>query len=401
MCMVELPTTTYFFSHMALHDNPRKASIPCIWSKCSSRFRYARNAKKHFKNTHNKIASKNTNVVKLIDRDIVLQCELGSCFGKLVNGEMPFMSHLSKHLDSNEKVKCPFEKCDKDFNMKTSFKAHISRQHRHHGFRKFKSHLLVSSARPTALGPQPVGAGEVPSGGPDDNPDGLDDEPGGPDDAPGGPDDAPGGPDDDSDVEMSIDGQEQKRDIGDSIFLSLVDFYNFLGNVLCIGYINVQFVAEKIHSVVELNCRLLEAILKEECPANYTRIVHRLRNEDVLRNSHLPKGQGQSGIKSLFSEYERNRHIEEMMTHVPPKQIALNPGRPKNETKTIQYVPIVETLKVLLEDPTYKEQARREAELMRQAEDSPYLGDLKNGFVFRDNKFFRENPDAIPIVLYR
>jgi len=40
------------------------------------------------------------------------------------------LSHLRSHLAKGELVRCPFEKCDKNFSLRSSFTAHVSRNHR-------------------------------------------------------------------------------------------------------------------------------------------------------------------------------------------------------------------------------------------------------------------------------
>ena len=62
-----------------------------------------------------------------------------------------------------------------------------------------------------------------------------------------------------------------------------------------------------------------------------------------------------------------------------------------------QYVPLTESLKVLLQDETY----------IKQQESDPYypedgqLKDARDGEGIKNNPFFKANPGAVPLLLFQ
>ena len=64
--------------------------------------------------------------------------------------------------------------------------------------------------------------------------------------------------------------------------------------------------------------------------------------------------------------------------------------------KCYEYIDIKQTLKNILEDPSYIEQELEDPYLHSEG----IVKDLRDGSVYRNNRFFQENRDAIPIILF-
>ena len=60
---------------------------------------------------------------------VQLKCSL-NFFSREYSDVKGFMSHLSGHIQEGLTVSCPFDGCNKNFNVKTPFSSHISRNHR-------------------------------------------------------------------------------------------------------------------------------------------------------------------------------------------------------------------------------------------------------------------------------
>ena len=78
----------------------------------------------------------------------------------------------------------------------------------------------------------------------------------------------------------------------------------------------------------------------------------------------------------------------------PQTLLLSSPDRQIKES--YQYVPIAESLKVLMEDETF----------LRQRMNDPYhhdpnvIQDVRDGDCFRTNQFFMDNPEAVPLILF-
>ena len=66
-------------------------------------------------------------------------------------------------------------------------------------------------------------------------------------------------------------------------------------------------------------------------------------------------------------------------------------GRPKD---SFHYIPILESLKILVEDETFQRN------LTPHEDGSELLRDVKDGFVYRNSEFFTQNPEALCLLLY-
>ena len=98
----------------------------------------------------------------------------------------------------------------------------------------------------------------------------------------------------------------------------------------------------------------------------------------------------------LEKETKRIRYINETFNHTEPETVYLptNLGEPK---ESYQYVPIRNSLKILLEDETFIDQKLNDPYFP----ESQVYKDVRDGENFKRNEFFRQNPDAVPIMLFQ
>ena len=105
-------------------------------------------------------------------------------------------------------------------------------------------------------------------------------------------------------------------------------------------------------------------------------LIAKLSNDDPFTKAR----------SELKSERKRLQYVKESFDYTPPET-----------GETYQFVPIVKTLKVLLEDQTY----------LKQKEDDPYFPedavykDVRDGEFFKTNKFFIDNPEAEAILIFQ
>lgn len=96
--------------------------------------------------------------------------------------------------------------------------------------------------------------------------------------------------------------------------------------------------------------------------------------------------------KELETESSRKNFICSSFPYVKPVTIRLGPGK----SDIMHYVPIKDSLKNLLEDQSF----------IDQRNEDPYyfepniIKDIRDGSCFKENEFFRVNPDALPLIAF-
>jgi hypothetical protein len=119
-------------------------------------------------------------------------------------------------------------------------------------------------------------------------------------------------------------------------------------------------------------------------------LVENVQAADIFMNAHKP-----SDITPyhLGTEYHRLKYIDETMPFIPARPISFNPDAPRAQQSVGHYVPIKSTLEMILSDKTYQDQ-------VNCGTDCECFASVFSGTCFKTNKFFQDNPSAIPIILY-
>jgi hypothetical protein len=117
----------------------------------------------------------------------------------------------------------------------------------------------------------------------------------------------------------------------------------------------------------------------------------------VLENSEDPFTRAQ---EELSSEFKRSKFMEENFKFVKPLEIVLNKEEVKNGARKdcVHYVPIIEAIKVLVEDESYNKVITMAEE--DDIHNENILKDVRDGIAYKQNLYFRENPDALAIMMY-
>jgi hypothetical protein len=119
-------------------------------------------------------------------------------------------------------------------------------------------------------------------------------------------------------------------------------------------------------------------------------LVDKVQAANLFLQAHKPSD---NRSYHLGSEYHRLKYIEELMPYISAVPIVFNPEAPRSQKCVGHYVPIKSTIEQMLNDATYKEQASR-------SEECDCIAGVFSGSCFKSNKFFVENPTAVPILLY-
>ena len=123
---------------------------------------------------------------------------------------------------------------------------------------------------------------------------------------------------------------------------------------------------------------------------NELEAVHR----DLIEKDPFMKAQ-----EMLATETARKKFVCENFPYIEPREIVLNSEEvDRGKLKEIvHYIPIKETLKTIYGDKTYQEVLRKANSVEKT---SDCLQDITDGFIFQNSDYFRNNPSALPLILY-
>ena len=144
--------------------------------------------------------------------------------------------------------------------------------------------------------------------------------------------------------------------IGEVFMMAYCDFLNRLTNYQFIPQSSVQLISEEYLKnylkANEVKTSVLRSSLLKNVPGiSEVDIIKVL--EDVAENDAFLKAQ-----RSLDSEYKRIKFLKENFTYVKPVEIVFNSKEVKDgkETKaSMHYIPVVQTIKNLVQDSTFME----------------------------------------------
>jgi hypothetical protein len=96
--------------------------------------------------------------------------------------------------------------------------------------------------------------------------------------------------------------------------------------------------------------------------------------------------------EEFSSYYKINKHLISSPLYIAPKQYKLLPNE-QGDVPTFQYIPIIETVKLLVNDQDFK--------LLSQAPTPEgCFYDVKDGTAWKENSYFKDNPEALSGQLY-
>ena len=127
LCQFRSTSVAGYACHFRIHRNIPHFRFPCAFSTCIRTFCTYSAFKSHVFRDHNKATRSATLTIRAHINN--LQCNDTLC-NKKCSSKEELLSHLCNHIKTGESVRCPYEYCNKFFNVKKTFRSHISRNHR-------------------------------------------------------------------------------------------------------------------------------------------------------------------------------------------------------------------------------------------------------------------------------
>ena len=190
-----------------------------------------------------------------------------------------------------------------------------------------------------------------------------------------------------------VDDSDQEDDDGQDIFTkALAMTFNTWANVKNIAHSTVSLIVSEVFNSyqqgVDVTKKKVKKLLANEGidVSEVDKLLEELDDDPFMR-----------ARVDLESEAKRKKFILTSFENVKPVTVRLNKDRVGVKPETMQYIPIKQTLKLLLEDESYNKQKREDPYFHEPG----VIKDVKDGKNFRNNKFFLENPTAVPLLFFQ
>jgi hypothetical protein len=365
ICSFATGVVQQYVVHYRSHRHLYNFRFPCRINGCINTFATYAAFRTHIYRQHDS-AGKRASVSRFRDLATKLTCDLNFC-GESFNGLAEFLVHLKSHLKRGDTVKCPFDKCVKQFSKNASFTAHLSRNHRFRSVESIRSCYIASS----------------------------------------------------SSTENENDIMQNVNDVVDNCTLECDDsntsvctcdddddlpvhyaetvgrFYLMLQGKLLVPAKTIQKIVEEMSTIHDLGQENLMKNLQRVLASNgmtedqSTRVIKDLSVHDLFKQLHDLK----SG--TLRSVHMRKKFFQSKFSYIEPVAIKLGRNSYANDV-WYHYVPIKESLCILLQDSSVREQIDNPLPV-----EDGVLQDLADGSVCKTNVLFCENRNALRIILYQ
>ena len=376
-CLFRADRHRNYIHHLSqIHPNHNKFACKFL-NKCRREFSSIQILLDHVKRDHSKVTQSET-FAQLPSVAFACKCSLLSCGGKQFDNLSQLLTHMNV-FHSKDYRSCIFSGCSKQFNPFAVSRHHFREIHIKNKKIELKEENMVQSATPSApsnLTAQNPGTVEIAD---------IDDNVGEEYDV------------DDIEFLESGSGLGTTEEQGNYFLMAYADFLNRMCHAKYVPHSTMQIIATEFfnHCLKSQEIRKvkLEESLKNNSNLNDNEITEIVQN--VLYEDDLIKA-----MKEVNSNYKQDKFIRENFRYIAPLEIVLNKtDADKGAVKDcFHYIPVCESVKALLEDPTVitvldnaKGNDSKEAGVLR---------DVKDGNVFKNVKFFQDNPGAFAAMFY-
>lgn len=346
-CGLSFKSVKFYVDHQALHRHEANAQFPCCVADCKGVFFKYSAFKTHYYRLHKKPP-----VSELDTMQGPFTCESTSCRRQCTDLK-DLLAHLRSHLSKSELIKCPFAKCGKIFKVRSSFTSHISRIHKH-----------ATAGHVTATCSAELGSTEPAS-------DQMETDP----------------------VENIPESVNMPDEINmrEMYTKNLCMFYMKLQAKYLIPSSTLQMIVEETNDLFDICSQHTKNQFKDALKARTN-----LSDSDIDEVLNSLTDLHSSCSTPLSTEYTRKQFFQRNFDYVHPQAIHL--GTDENRfDRYVQYIPLKETLKVMLKDPVVWQECIK----TQTAPPPGVLTDVCDGSVFKSNAFCMQPGINLKLILYQ
>jgi len=127
VCNFHYVSLRAYAQHYRFHRNESNTNFPCAVKGCVQSFKTYNNFARHVSSFHSG-ARQVLLSAHFSNAAVKLKCGVLLCRQECID-YTSFVKHLKQHLVTGVAVSCPFRNCHQTFKVKSSFSAHLSRNH--------------------------------------------------------------------------------------------------------------------------------------------------------------------------------------------------------------------------------------------------------------------------------
>ena len=349
-----------------VHMNTSSRYVCQFRYECSRDFPTISLLKGHLSKDHSRrLSSVVINQNLLVNQLITLKCPKTSCGHQSVSSITLLKKHLLIHTDKKEEVQCIF--CAYKCNTSGTLKSHFSRKHKIQTVDQLNNNVIENIEKESVIDDSAVQnitttmeiSGQI--------------------------------IEEDLNIENDSSGIEQEN--SDDIFIkALAITFNTWMNVSGIPYSTVNLIVKEIFRSYERGVEFTKGKIKE------TLRIDGIDSDKIDEVLHVAEDNDPflKAKEVLQSEEKRKRFIHSSFPNAEPVTVFL-PAEKGCKRDSYQYVPIKKSLKLLLEDETFIQQKLEDPYVY----ENDVFKDTRDGYCFRENKYFQDNPEAIPLIVFQ
>ena len=378
-CKYNTKNYNKLLNHIKMLHSSGDLRLVCQLKGCERELSSLKMLHMHLRSSHR--TRKSTVVIKqtqLAEQMIKLKCQSVTCGHQIVKTLKDLKVHLVKdHTEKKEEVQCIFAGCDFSSNKSGTLRSHFTRKHPTHMINDLKNEVTVPSDESGGN----LGAIDLDV----INDDSVNDE---------------FYPECDGNETTVEEPGEDDRELDDEeccnkeVFTrALAMQFNSWMNVKNIAYTTVNSIVSEVFNSYEQGVNTTKERIRLHLSKDSWDEV---KIEDLLSKVDLNDPFKEARLE-LEKEDKRISYIESEFEFAKPKTVRLSDAPTAVQPATMQYIPIKESLRIFLEDPTY----------LKQKNEDPFyhepgvVKDVKDSENFRSNKFFQDNPTAVPIIIFQ
>lgn len=356
-----------YMKHRKIHGTSHGVII-CGYENCRRRYRTEESIRVHLSRAHDFKSTDRTLQLRLktdcMDVNGKYVCSDNLC-RKHCDSSFDLIKHMKSHIRSGSAIQCPFQKCKSaQYNKVSSFSSHVTRCHRRKNLHKNAESSEINQGQLNKAHEIGTNTDEYHMG--EENRQELE-----------------------TARSDHIDLEESSMD---PFLQNIALFFLKLESQLCIASSTIQLIATQIINLHELG----EEALKKKILPNLLNKNLSIEDAHTILNQILECNPF-SNTKALNTSYKRNQFYKTNFPYVEPIAIKLSDGSKNQKPKFFHYVPISETLIKTLESKYLRENFL----FCREECNDNVLRDFSDGLVFKQNRFFQENPNALKLILYQ
>jgi hypothetical protein len=363
LCNYSGQSNTAFVEHVQIHRNTANFVFHCGISECSRTFGKLEAFKSHVYRDHNKL-KKLERSKPLQHSDINISCQVRFCEFNC-NGFAEFISHIKDHIEKGEEIECPFKSCSSTFKVKSSFSSHLSRKHKSCTVENLDVSVYDSQVISSTIGHQNDQSYE--DMGFDGSVDTIDEE--------------------------VNEGNAIKQTVDENNFINnLALFYLKMQAKMLLPATTIQTLIGEFQQIHDIGQSHMRSVLHDKLSNagiddhEIDKIIYDLSKEDLMKTYN-------NGL--LRSDATRKTFFKTQFNYVEPVPVYLGEDA-AGQDRFCQYIPVLETIKSL-----FKQTCIQKQQNCQRASPENILEDVIDGKIYRHNRLFQENPDALSLILYQ